>query len=397
MSDVPQPTAEARPLTIALTSYNYARYITEAIDSVVNQTCPNWRLRIFDNKSTDSTVELIKPYLSDNRITLVSRDRNIGQRNNLLQAFEDIDTEYVCTLQADDFLDASFVQTALDILSVHSDTPFVIFNWHHYLEHKKRLDANDSSPFAPNRAGPLLLGPYLSVANFVPLHMAVFRTSLLSDALARFSTSPITQLMEQFVLTLIEDRHGPGYFTGTYGGVWRRHKAQLTGEHLGSFVSAIEEPIERLWYATHAPAAKPLNVFMALVTFIRYSSGVDFPTAVDWLLDRGASFTESFGLCLKNERLRFRRAALAVALKFSVYSAIPLLDRKQLEKWLDTTTNGAEESSLRKTLDKTRTIEGDLFLNQREIDEIARFYFVTPSTSGLMAYCRKYLKRIARR
>lgn len=401
MNNVSKTTAGAGPLTIALTSYNYASYITEAIESVVRQTSPHWRLVIFDNKSTDNTIDVIRPYLSDDRITLVSRGHNIGQRSNLLQAFAEIDTEFVSTLQADDFLDPTFVETALGILSSSPRIPFVIFNWHHYHEHPRRRERNrrkqphDSSPFAPNRAGPLLLAPYLSVANFVPLHMAVFRTEFLPDVLACFSKSPINQLGEQLILKLLEDQHGPGHFTGTYGGVWRRHKAQLTERHLSSSMSVIEEPIERLWYVTHAPEPKPLNVFMALITFIRYSGRVDYLTAMDWLLDQGVSFTESFGLCLATDRLRFRQAALAVGLKFSTYSAVSLIGRKQLLIWLESSGVAPDKSALISVLQNVLATEGELFIRQDEIEAIIRHFWIDESPVGFTPLFRTLQRRRA--
>lgn len=40
-------------LTIGITSYDYGRYIFDAIESVINQTSTRWKLMICDNGSTD--------------------------------------------------------------------------------------------------------------------------------------------------------------------------------------------------------------------------------------------------------------------------------------------------------------------------------------------------------
>ena len=47
-------------ISIIMTSYNYADYIKEAIESVISQSYQNWELIIVDDGSSDSSVEIIK-------------------------------------------------------------------------------------------------------------------------------------------------------------------------------------------------------------------------------------------------------------------------------------------------------------------------------------------------
>jgi len=94
-------------LTVSITSYNYEVYIQDAIESVINQTSNNWRLVIYDNGSTDSSLEIIKSYLSDSRISLVVHKENIGAKKNSIYAVEHAETKYFSILQADDILDTT--------------------------------------------------------------------------------------------------------------------------------------------------------------------------------------------------------------------------------------------------------------------------------------------------
>ncbi len=56
-------------ISIIIPSYNYEKFITRAIDSVINQTFKNWELIIIDDGSKDNSIRLIKQY-KDKRIIL---------------------------------------------------------------------------------------------------------------------------------------------------------------------------------------------------------------------------------------------------------------------------------------------------------------------------------------
>ena len=51
-----------KKFAIFITSYNYAEFIGQAIESVINQSDPDWHLYIFDNGSTDNTEEIVKKW-----------------------------------------------------------------------------------------------------------------------------------------------------------------------------------------------------------------------------------------------------------------------------------------------------------------------------------------------
>ena len=58
-------------ISIAMTSYNGEKYIREQLDSILTQTYGNFELIICDDRSKDSTVEIIKDYcIKDSRIKL---------------------------------------------------------------------------------------------------------------------------------------------------------------------------------------------------------------------------------------------------------------------------------------------------------------------------------------
>ncbi len=70
--------------TIIIPSFNRVHVIDRAIQSILNQTYPDWELIIVDDGSTDNTKEILTPILADKRIKYIYQD-NAGvcaARNN---------------------------------------------------------------------------------------------------------------------------------------------------------------------------------------------------------------------------------------------------------------------------------------------------------------------------
>jgi glycosyltransferase involved in cell wall biosynthesis len=62
-------------VSVIMPAYNTARYIREAIDSVLDQDYPSKELIVIDDGSTDGTLEVLRSY--GDRITLIEQ-RNQG-------------------------------------------------------------------------------------------------------------------------------------------------------------------------------------------------------------------------------------------------------------------------------------------------------------------------------
>lgn len=55
-----------KPLvSVIMPTYNCGKYIIESVNSVINQTMPDWEIQIVDDCSTDDTNELLEPVLAE--------------------------------------------------------------------------------------------------------------------------------------------------------------------------------------------------------------------------------------------------------------------------------------------------------------------------------------------
>ncbi|BDU80966.1 glycosyltransferase family 2 protein [Clostridium perfringens] len=88
-------------ISVIMSNYNGAKYIEEAIESVLNQTIENWELIIVDDCSTDLSVEVIKKF-NDKRIKLIINDKNIGPAKSRNKAIEVSNGKYIAILDSDD-------------------------------------------------------------------------------------------------------------------------------------------------------------------------------------------------------------------------------------------------------------------------------------------------------
>ena len=62
-------------------SFNSEKFISESIESIINQTYTNWELIITDDFSSDNTVEVVESFIkNDDRIKLYILSSNRGAR-----------------------------------------------------------------------------------------------------------------------------------------------------------------------------------------------------------------------------------------------------------------------------------------------------------------------------
>lgn len=90
-------------VSIITPTYNSAKYISETIQSVQNQTHQNWEMIIVDDCSTDNTINIIKEFIAkDNRIQLHQLESNSGAGIARNKALSFVKGDYIAFLDADD-------------------------------------------------------------------------------------------------------------------------------------------------------------------------------------------------------------------------------------------------------------------------------------------------------
>lgn len=123
--------------SVLMPNYNKAKYIGEAIESVLAQTFTDWELIIADDHSTDHSEKIIQKYLTDKRIIYLKNPVNLGiaKTKNILagESIADIFGE----LDSDDVLEP----TALaEMHRAHTKHPSVGFIYSQFVYCDQKLN-----------------------------------------------------------------------------------------------------------------------------------------------------------------------------------------------------------------------------------------------------------------
>jgi teichuronic acid biosynthesis glycosyltransferase TuaG len=111
--------------SVVMPVYNQAKYISQAIQSVLDQTIDSWELIIVDNHSTDGTVEVVQ-FFDDPRIKLSFIDNNGVIAKSRNQAIRSSTGNYIAFLDSDDFWFPTKLQEVSRVLKGKSE---LVYHW----------------------------------------------------------------------------------------------------------------------------------------------------------------------------------------------------------------------------------------------------------------------------
>ena len=178
-------------VSVIIPTYNCARYIGEAIDSVLNQTYRGFEIIVADDGSTDNTKDILKPYINDELIHYIYQPNHgpSAARNTGINVARG---EYIAFLDADDLWvptklekQVNFLDNNMNVALVFSDV--CLFDEtgimsDSFLKDKKKLkgipissDSSIGGVFARNIFDDLLQ------ENFIPTKTVVVRKNCIEE------------------------------------------------------------------------------------------------------------------------------------------------------------------------------------------------------------------------
>ena len=108
-------------VSIIIPNYNHAQYLSQRIDSVLNQTYENYEVIIFDDNSTDNSKEIILKYKNHPKIKhIVYNTINSGSTfKQWEKGFNISEGKLIWIAESDDFCEKDLLETIVKQFYIH--------------------------------------------------------------------------------------------------------------------------------------------------------------------------------------------------------------------------------------------------------------------------------------
>ena len=116
-------------LSILMNNYNYAQFISEALQAIVDQSFQPYEVIVVDDASTDNSVEIIEsfsrkyPY-----IQLIRNEKNQGALKTWFQGFELLTGDYFLSASSDDRIVPGLFEKSITLLSQYPNAGLSFYN-----------------------------------------------------------------------------------------------------------------------------------------------------------------------------------------------------------------------------------------------------------------------------
>jgi glycosyltransferase involved in cell wall biosynthesis len=111
-------------VSVIMSNYNYVRFFSQAVESVLVQTYPHFKVIICDDGSTDDSRQVIDSCVQrDPRVRALYKP-NGGQASALNLAYEHAQGEMICLLDADDLFNPRKLEVVVAAFAGHPTSGF---------------------------------------------------------------------------------------------------------------------------------------------------------------------------------------------------------------------------------------------------------------------------------
>ena len=136
MSGDPTGKQQARLVSVGVPTYNRARQLQRAIESILAQDYSELELIISDNASTDDTQRICENFsVRDHRVRYFRQPHNRGAHDNFVEVWKKATGEFFMWLGDDDWLDQSYIGRCVQVFG-HTDYSLVCGKTRYFREGK---------------------------------------------------------------------------------------------------------------------------------------------------------------------------------------------------------------------------------------------------------------------
>jgi glycosyltransferase involved in cell wall biosynthesis len=113
-------------ISILMASYKHKVWLSEAIESVLNQTYDNFEFIIVDDESVDGSAEIIKSYAKkDKRVKYEIFSENRGAVTALKRCYDLSSCDYIAIMNSDDVWELNKLEKQVAVLNKHKNIDII--------------------------------------------------------------------------------------------------------------------------------------------------------------------------------------------------------------------------------------------------------------------------------
>jgi GT2 family glycosyltransferase/SAM-dependent methyltransferase len=205
-------------VSVIITCYNQARFLSDAIESVLRQTYSHREIIVVDDGSTDTTSEIVASYAGLRYI----RQSNQGLSAARNAGFCESKADYLVFLDADDRLLPNALEIGVGHLEDHGECALVSGD--------HMLITADGAPIPRRRSPCVEQDHYLALLrrNYIGMHATVMYRRAVFEAVGGFD--PSLRACEDYDLYLRIARNLPIHCHNKQVAEYRQHDANMSGD-----------------------------------------------------------------------------------------------------------------------------------------------------------------------
>ncbi len=134
-------------ISVIMGIYNCADTLSEAIESLLNQTYTDWQLIMCDDGSSDNTYDVANVFLKKypDKIILVKNEKNMGLNYTLNHCLKYATGEFIARMDGDDISTPDRFEKEIAFLDAHSEYAIVSCNMS-YFDESGEWGSSNSAP-----------------------------------------------------------------------------------------------------------------------------------------------------------------------------------------------------------------------------------------------------------
>lgn len=241
-----------RKVEILLATYNGEKYLSQQIDSIINQSYTNWILTIRDDCSTDSTKSLIDQYTKEfpDKIRLLNNNGvNLGSTKSFSELLQNSQEEFVMLCDQDDIWLNNKIELSLErMLQIEFENPsqpLLVFTDMKVVDKDLQLISNSFI-----KAQKLITGVITDYRQLIAHNVVAGCTTLMNKKAVEITVPIISnKLIHDHWISIIVSYYGTISFIDVPTSLYRQHGRNVVGassKGLGYFVRKLVNPVTQM-------------------------------------------------------------------------------------------------------------------------------------------------------